>query len=67
MTNSGVLDGNGKEMYEGILERVISSLIGKERLVKKGRYENCKKRCMYMVKGKMEGWKEVGFVKRLFN
>ncbi|MFU7588342.1 malate synthase G [Priestia sp. RMT2NF4] len=67
MTNSAVLDRNGKEIYEGILDSVITSLIAKHTLLKNGTYQNSKKSSIYIVKPKMHGSKEVAFANTLFN
>ncbi|WP_129710286.1 malate synthase G [Priestia megaterium] len=67
MTNSAVLDGNGNEIYEGILDSVITSLIAKHTLLKNGTYQNSKKSSIYIVKPKMHGSKEVAFANTLFN
>lgn len=67
MTNSAVLDRNGSEIYEGILDSVITSLIAKHTLLKNGTYQNSKKSSIYIVKPKMHGSKEVAFANTLFN
>ncbi|MFL0472280.1 malate synthase G [Priestia sp. 179-F W1.4 NHS] len=67
MTNSAVLDQNGREIYEGILDSVITSLIAKHTLLKNGTYQNSKKSSIYIVKPKMHGSKEVAFANTLFN
>ncbi|MEH7466860.1 malate synthase G [Priestia megaterium] len=67
MTNSAVLDRNGNEIYEGILDSVITSLIAKHTLLKNGTYQNSKKSSIYIVKPKMHGSKEVAFANMLFN
>ncbi|MFS0901900.1 malate synthase G [Priestia aryabhattai] len=67
MTNSAVLDPDGNEIYEGILDSVITSLIAKHTLLKNGAYQNSKKSSIYIVKPKMHGSKEVAFANTLFN
>ncbi|MBY0062585.1 malate synthase G [Priestia aryabhattai] len=67
MTNSAVLDRDGNEIYEGILDSVITSLIAKHTLLKNGTYQNSKKSSIYIVKPKMHGSKEVAFANTLFN
>ncbi|CAH0185695.1 malate synthase G [Priestia megaterium] len=67
MTNSAVLDRNGNEIYEGILDSVITSLIAKHTLLKNGTYQNSKKSSIYIVKPKMHGSEEVAFANKLFN
>jgi malate synthase len=67
MTNSAVLDRDGNEIYEGILDSVVTSLIAKHTLLKNGTYQNSKKSSIYIVKPKMHGSKEVAFANTLFN
>ncbi|MDR7242051.1 malate synthase G [Priestia megaterium] len=67
MTNSAVLDRDGNEIYEGILDSVITSLIAKHTLLKNGTYQNSQKSSIYIVKPKMHGSKEVAFANTLFN
>lgn len=66
MTNSAILDENGAEVQEGIMDAVITSLIGKQSLLENGRYPNSEKGSIYIVKPKMHGSAEVAFANELF-
>src|SRR5699024_11560603 len=44
MTNGAILDANGKEVYEGILDAVVTSLIAKHSLLGNGTYPNSRTR-----------------------
>ncbi|WP_044748241.1 malate synthase G [Bacillus alveayuensis] len=67
MTNNAVLDPNGEEIYEGILDAVVTSLIAKHSLLGNGRYKNSAKGSIYIVKPKMHGSEEVAFANELFD
>ncbi|MEL3973198.1 malate synthase G [Rossellomorea oryzaecorticis] len=67
MTNSAVLDQDGEEVHEGILDTVITSLIAKHTLRGTGSYQNTCKGSVYIVKPKMHGSEEVAFANELFN
>lgn len=67
MTNSAILDQNGEEIQEGILDAVITSLIAKHTLLGNGPYQNTAKGSVYIVKPKMHGSEEVAFANQLFD
>ncbi|WP_096201575.1 malate synthase G [Bacillus sp. FJAT-45350] len=67
MTNNAVLDQNGEEVPEGILDGVITSLLSKHELIRNGKHQNSTKGSVYIVKPKMHGSEEVGFANTLFN
>jgi malate synthase len=67
MTINAILDHEGKEIQEGILDTVITSLIGKHTLLGNGPYQNTNKGSIYIVKPKMHGSKEVAFANELFD
>ncbi|WP_078430581.1 malate synthase G [Alkalihalobacterium alkalinitrilicum] len=67
MTNNAVLDPNGQEVPEGILDCMITSLIAKHDLLKNSKRTNSTKGSIYIVKPKMHGSKEVAFSNQLFN
>ena len=66
MTNSAILDKDGNEVPEGILDGVMTSLIAKHELLGNGQYKNSQKGSVYIVKPKMHGSKEVAFANELF-
>ncbi|KAF0251216.1 malate synthase G [Pseudomonas putida] len=63
MTNPAILDGEGNEIPEGILDAVITSLAAVHDLNRKG---NSRTGSIYIVKPKMHGPKEVAFANTLF-
>ncbi|MFV8827514.1 malate synthase G [Alkalihalobacterium sp. APHAB7] len=67
MTNNAVLDANGQEVPEGILDGLVTSLIAKHDLIKNSKVANSTKGSIYIVKPKMHGSKEVAFSNKLFN
>ncbi len=66
MTNPAILDHDGVEIPEGILDGVITSLISKHDVIGNGLYKNSQKGSVYIVKPKMHGPKEVAFTNTLF-
>lgn len=66
MTNSAILDKDGNEVPEGILDGVMTSLIAKHELLGNGQYKNSQKGSVYIVKPKMHGSEEVAFANELF-
>ncbi|PPA70322.1 malate synthase G [Jeotgalibacillus proteolyticus] len=67
MSNNAILDENGEEVQEGIMDAVVTSLIGMHTLLRNGKYQNTKKGSIYIVKPKMHGSKEVAFANELFD
>ncbi|WP_409305086.1 malate synthase G [Peribacillus sp. SCS-155] len=67
MSNSAILDQNNEEIQEGILDAVLTSLIGKHTLLGNGPFQNTATGSIYIVKPKMHGSKEVAFANQLFD
>ncbi|NWQ40326.1 malate synthase G [Bacillus sp. EB106-08-02-XG196] len=67
MTNSAILDPNGEEIQEGILDAVVTSLIAKHTLLDNGPFQNTEKGSVYIVKPKMHGSEEVAFANKLLD
>jgi malate synthase len=67
MTSNAILDEEGNEVPEGILDTVFTSLIGKHSVIGNTKYQNSSKGSIYIVKPKMHGSKEVGFANELFD
>ncbi|SFJ91337.1 malate synthase [Paenibacillus sp. UNC496MF] len=66
MTNPAILDQDGREVYEGIMDAVITALIAKHDLLGNGKYTNSPKGSVYIVKPKMHGSEEAAFAGELF-
>ncbi len=67
MSNNAILDQDGNEIQEGIMDAVVTSLIAKHTLLGNGVYQNSEKKSIYIVKPKMHGSDEVAFANDLFN
>jgi malate synthase len=63
MTNPAIVDGEGHEIPEGIMDGVVTSLIALHDQQRKG---NSRTGSMYIVKPKMHGPAEVAFTDELF-
>ncbi|MCM3115534.1 malate synthase G [Neobacillus sp. MER 74] len=67
MKNPAILDKDGNEVPEGLMDTVVTSLIAKHSLLANGPYQNSAKGSIYIVKPKMHGSKEVAFANETFN
>ncbi|MEI6893138.1 MAG: malate synthase G [Colwellia sp.] len=67
MTNPAVIDKNGYEIQEGIMDALISSLIALHDLNKTSLHCNSRNGNIYIVKPKMHGPEEVAFANKLFD
>ncbi|MBY6195651.1 malate synthase G [Vibrio hangzhouensis] len=66
MTNPAILDAQGNEVPEGIMDGMITSLIAMHDLQGNGRYQNSTANSINIVKPKMHGPEEVAFTNELF-
>lgn len=67
MTNPAILDENNKEVYEGILDGVVTALLAIHNLKGEPAFRNSEHGSVYIVKPKMHGSKEAAYANRLFN
>jgi malate synthase len=67
MTNPAVLDRNGEEIFEGIMDAVITSLCAMHDLQGNSPFKNSTAASVNIVKPKMHGPEEVAFTNTLFS
>ena len=67
MTNPAIIDANGNEIPEGIMDGVITSLISLHDLRGQAQLKNSSTGSTYIVKPKMHGPEEVAFTNDLFD
>lgn len=67
MTNPAILDRDGNEVPEGIMDAMATALIALHDVGEGGRRMNSREGSMYVVKPKMHGPEEVGFACEIFS
>ncbi len=66
MTNPAILDKEGREVPEGIMDAMMTALIALNDIGPNGRRANSRAGSMYVVKPKMHGPEEVAFAVEIF-
>lgn len=67
MTNPAILDRDGNEVPEGLMDAMITGLIALRDIGPDGRLMNSREGSMYIVKPKMHGPEEVAFASEIFS
>lgn len=66
MTNPAILDAQGEEVFEGLMDAMVTVMIAIHDLRKIGGLRNSVKGSVYVVKPKMHGPEEVAFADEIF-
>ena len=67
MTNPGILDANGNQVPEGIMDALFTTLCAMHDFKDDAPLHNSRKKSIYIVKPKMHGPEEVAFTNTLFS
>jgi len=67
MTTNAVMDSEGNEIPEGILDAMVTTLCAKHDVLRNSPYRNSRNGNIYIVKPKMHGPEEAAFTNDLFN
>lgn len=67
MTNPAIKTEDGREVYEGIMDGVITTLLAMHNFNADPKFKNTEHNSIYIVKPKMHGSKEANFANTLFN
>ncbi|MQW87624.1 malate synthase G [Sinorhizobium saheli] len=67
MTNPAILDRDGREVPEGLMDAMVTALIALHDIGPNGRRANSRMGSMYVVKPKMHGPEEVAFACEIFS
>lgn len=66
MQNNAILDADNNPIFEGLLDAMVTSLIGSIDVKANNYYKNSKQNAIYIVKPKMHGSAEVAFSNKVF-
>ncbi len=66
MTNPAIVDDKGSEVFEGLMDAMVTTLIAMHDLKKTGGARNSVEGSVYVVKPKMHGPEEVAFADEIF-